>query len=57
MARRNGVAFDLVRHGADHDQFRMGRALLAIPRHREISELTARGILREASRHCGEEGS
>ena len=38
----------LVRHGHDHDWYRnviTGR-MTAIPRHREVNEYTARGIIR-----------
>ncbi len=36
----------LVREGGSHSVFRFGTQSVVIPRHREINELTARGILR-----------
>lgn len=45
-AANEGVAFTLVREGGSHSVFRFGTQNVIIPRHREINELTARGILR-----------
>jgi mRNA interferase HicA len=55
MAARAGMPFVLVRHGADHDQYRLGRMLIPVPRHREVNERTAQGILRDARRFVEEE--
>ncbi|GAB3810808.1 type II toxin-antitoxin system HicA family toxin [Micromonospora zhanjiangensis] len=41
-----GVSFRLVREGGGHSVYRYGTQNVVIPRHREINELTARGILR-----------
>jgi len=38
----------LARHGGRHDVWRRGERELALPRHREINEYTAKAILREA---------
>ena len=43
------VDFELVRHGASHDIYRVGAVQTTIPRHTEISELLAKKILKEAS--------
>lgn len=39
----------LVRHGADHDWYRnvISGRMAAVPRHREVNEHTARGIIRQ----------
>ena len=46
-AAGTGTAFTLVREGGSHSIFRCGHQSIVIPRHREISELTARGIMRD----------
>jgi mRNA interferase HicA len=55
MARASGVTFDLARHGSRHDVFRVGDLLVVVPRHNELNELTAQGILRDVQRYLGEE--
>ena len=40
--------YELYRHGSNHDIYRKGKKQIAIPRHKEIVEDTARGILKEA---------
>ena len=40
--------FEIERHGSNHDIYRKGKNSIAVPRHREINEDTARGILKEA---------
>lgn len=37
-----------VRQGGRHELWQLGGARLVIPRHREINELTARGIIARA---------
>ena len=37
-----------LRHGRKHDVWSKGDRLLAVPRHREINEYTAKVILRDA---------
>ena len=41
-----GVTFEKVREGGGHTIYRYGSQNVVIPRHKEINELTARGILR-----------
>ena len=43
---RNG--FELYRHGSNHDIYRKGNIQIAVPRHKEINEETAKAILKEA---------
>lgn len=38
----------LLRHGANHDIFTNGESNIAVPRHKELKERTAHGILKEA---------
>lgn len=40
--------FELYRHGSNHDIYRKGSQSIAVPRHKEINEDTARDILKEA---------
>ena len=42
------MKWKLVRHGRRHDIWSNGDDDVAVPRHREINEYTARAILREA---------
>ena len=51
MAQGAGVDFVLVRNGANHDIFRLHQVLIVVPRHNEINEMTARGIVKEARVH------
>ncbi|KWV32585.1 type II toxin-antitoxin system HicA family toxin [Micromonospora rifamycinica] len=46
-AANAGIGFDLIREGSHHSIYRYGSQHVVIPRHREINELTARGILRD----------
>jgi len=48
------ITWSLVRHGANHDVYRLGSETIPIPRHAEIQELTANGILKECSTELGE---
>ncbi|MGW4464188.1 type II toxin-antitoxin system HicA family toxin [Micromonospora sp. NPDC004704] len=45
-AAEAGCDFTLVREGASHTVFRYDNKQFTVPRHKEINELTARGILR-----------
>jgi predicted RNA binding protein YcfA (HicA-like mRNA interferase family) len=38
----------LVRHGARHDVWSNGEREIAVPRHNELNDYTAKAILREA---------
>lgn len=42
------AGYSLLRNGANHDIYSNGEHKLAVPRHREVKERTARGILKEA---------
>ncbi len=42
------LGWHLTRHGGRHDVWAKGDRELVVPRHVEINEYTARGILREA---------
>jgi hypothetical protein len=55
-ARSYGVAFDKDHpvHGGRHDKFFVGGHPIEVPRHSEIAEFTARGILRTFERLCAE---
>ncbi len=39
-----------VRHGGNHDQYRVHGKLIVIPRHRDINERTAAAILADAKK-------
>ena len=53
-ARARGVSFELVRQGAEHEIWALGGRSFSIPRHREISEPTARALLRATEKELGE---
>ena len=55
QARNAGVDFTLVRHGGSHEVYSLGGCPITIPRHKELNELLARGILREAERYLARE--
>ena len=48
IAASADLALDLVRQGANHEIWRIGGERIVIPRHREVNEHTAEGILRKA---------
>ncbi|PRY61158.1 type II toxin-antitoxin system HicA family toxin [Glycomyces artemisiae] len=48
IAWEKGATLELVRHGGNHDHYRIRGTRLIVPRHREIPEYTARGIIRTA---------
>jgi hypothetical protein len=54
-ARAIGLAWGLVRQGGAHEWWRCGSTGVAIPRHREIPELTAAAILRELEVELGKD--
>lgn len=45
-AKTKGVSFTLVREGASHTIYEFGGRHVPVPRHTEINEHTAQGILR-----------
>ena len=44
------LGWRLLRHGGSHDVWSKGERTMAVPRHNEINENTARAILREAAK-------
>lgn len=46
-AKRAGVAWVFVRQGGNHEVWSCASTMVTIPRHREISELTAQGIMKD----------
>jgi mRNA interferase HicA len=55
IAKEAHVEMALVRHGGRHDVYRLGAVTVVVPRHTEINELTARGILLDAGERLGRE--
>jgi mRNA interferase HicA len=49
-ARLRTLGWSFLRRGGSHDIWGRGTRTLAIPRHNEINENTARAILREAAK-------
>ena len=49
IAREQGAAMRLS-EGGNHTKVHIDDRLIIVPRHREINELTARGILRRAQK-------
>jgi mRNA interferase HicA len=47
LAKDRGVKFE-VTEGGSHSKVWLGERFVIVPRHREINELTAKGILRDA---------
>ena len=58
IAKSYGIEFDKDHplHGGRHDKFSVGRHCVEVPRHTEIAEYTARGILRTFEQLCAEAG-
>lgn len=54
MANAGGVGLRFVRQGGGHEIWPLGGKRLMIPRHREINERTAEGILADARRITGQ---
>lgn len=46
-ADKQGVTFSFLREGASHSIYSFGGRNVAIPRHAEINEITAKSILRK----------
>lgn len=51
VARSAGLSFQLVRHGEKHDVYVSGELSVVVPRHRDINERTAHGILAEVEQY------
>lgn len=47
------IGFVLKRQGRDHELWLCGQTEIVIPRHREINELTARGVLKDLEHELG----
>lgn len=54
LARAKGLDLTYL-GGTNHEKWQMGPILLVIPRHRELHEYTARGILRLAESATSQE--
>jgi hypothetical protein len=54
VAKIYGVEFDKDKpvHGGSHDKYLVGNYSVEVPRHSEISEYTARGVLRTFEQIC-----
>lgn len=50
IARERGASVTLVREGGAHTVYLVGVVRIVVPRHREINELTARGIIDDVRR-------
>lgn len=48
IAKLSATDLKFVREGANHEVWTIGTNQLVIPRHREINEHTARGIIKKA---------
>jgi len=46
-AKSGGVEWVFVREGANHEVWQYGTLRVTMPRHSDINELTAKGILRD----------
>ncbi len=53
LAKAGGVELRFIRQGGKHEIWTLGDGRLVIPRHREINERTADGIIAEARRIVG----
>jgi hypothetical protein len=58
IARSHGIEFDKDHpvHGGNHDKFLVAGRPVMVPRHAEIAEYTARGILRTFEQLCADAG-
>lgn len=48
LADNRGLTFEFVRHGSNHDIYRLGNVQFPIGRHPDIPERTAKQIIKEA---------
>jgi mRNA interferase HicA len=53
-AQAANIDWSMVRQGANHEVWRCGGQQVSIPRHREINEVTARGIMKDLEGELGE---
>ncbi len=58
VAKSHGIGFDKDHpvHGGNHDKYFVGGRPVEVPRHNEIAEYTARGILRTFEQLCAQAG-
>lgn len=54
-AKQSEVEWTMLREGSNHEVWSCGDRQVTIPRHREISEYTAEGILKDLGAVLGEE--
>jgi mRNA interferase HicA len=54
-ANEAGLSWELERQGASHEIWRLADVRVIVPRHREISGLTARRILKELEPMLGKD--
>lgn len=54
LAKAEDVSFEKKREGGSHTIYEINGTLLSIPRHREIAELLARQILKDAEKAVNE---
>ena len=54
LAKAGGVDLRFVRQGGNHEIWALGGERLVIPRHRDLNERTAEGIIAEARRIVGQ---
>jgi mRNA interferase HicA len=47
VKRLEKAGFEFAERGSNHDKYVRGKDVEMIPRHREINEITARGILKK----------
>jgi mRNA interferase HicA len=52
-AAEAGVKFDLIREGGEHSVYQCGTERFTVPRHVEVNEITAQGILRHLESQFG----
>jgi hypothetical protein len=50
IAREKGLVFEM-KEGGVHSKVWIGDRFVTVPRHSEVNELTAKGILRDAKGH------
>ena len=53
-ARYRGLSWELVRQGSEHEVWALDGRRITIPRHREINERTARGIMQAFEEEFGD---
>jgi mRNA interferase HicA len=53
-ARKQDLRLQLVREGGNHSIYRCGSQRVTVPRHREINEMTANGIMTDLEGVLGE---